>query len=782
MSINVNSASVSAVLLLVPMFIPGCRMPVQPAGLAHGGIPRSIYQTPNGLALVIDPVTMLKTFTLEAFDTVEVWANGKPTSVSKVILPGEEQLRILLYLPPGWLVNGVNQLFYRVTRLSGNFEDSTPVLDLLYHDPAPGEPAPAGLSIIFPPNIVANGVGPADAAAGVLVTFNVSFARPFDEIRLDVGTRRFTFTVTDPTKPITLTLTAADFLLIGDNANTPVKCTVTDQLGNGNQSATTYLNIHANRLDLLAPTVKGQTGNNFNPTLQDVVTVVPRGSLLPTDKVTVIWQGAPGTSTAGSYTSAPRLVSAGLEIAVLRSVLAYSLGKAVTVTYVIERNGITFTSLPLSLNILPLPTTALIPPKIVEADANNVLDLMALGTKDATLHGLLWTLIEAGQQVWMNLEGKKADGTAHNLQVWNGGTSKVNATWVSQGFWPKALVNNYLKLLGHGSTLTIKFKASLDKSNNPATASVFPDRTYTIKAVELVVPTLDSVKGSLSGAEIPNKGFTFELEVTVTGKASKGQKVQVLDGTAIKGEATANASTGVWTLKVGGLSVRAYSLFAKASYDPNLVSAPRLFTVVSRLSIDQSVMVLDGIKLLQSYGYATKEVPRNTRIRIPIGGIPNITYFSSNPSIAHVDTAGKVTGLRNGSSTITVRDGAGTQVSYPVRVSNVFTLILTPITDRLSFAQIHAWGLAHGGVQLPNANDARPVINAFLENFVNLSQFFRSITPGMDPRYRVTWQAPTRDNLVAGHYMTENGYPNAVAYNPPAVTGFEGPAFTFVPT
>ncbi|EJM18578.1 hypothetical protein PMI21_02150 [Pseudomonas sp. GM18] len=596
MSINVNSAQASAGLLLVPMFIPGSKQTVLPPGYAHLGIPQSIYQMPNGLALVVDPVTMLKTFTLDAFDTVEVWANGKATSVSKVILPGEEQLRILLYLPLGRLVNGVNQLFYRVTRPSGNFEDSTPVLDVLYHDPAPGNPAPAGITIVFPPNIVANGVGPAEAAAGVLVTFNVSFARPFDEIRLDVGTWNTTFTVTDPSKPITLTLTAADFQQIGDNANTPVKCTVTDQLGNGNQSATTYLDIHANRLNLLAPTVKGQTGNNFNPTLQDVRVAVPPGSLLPTYKVTVKWQGATGTPAAGSFTSPQRLVSAGLEFVVPRSVLAYSLGKTVTVSYVIEHNGITTPSLLLSLNILPLPTTALIPPKIVEADANNVLDVMALGTSNATIHALLWTLIKAGQQVWMRLEGEKADGTAHNLQVWSGGISKVNATWVSQGFWPKVLVNSYLKLLGHGSTLTIKFKASLDESNNPATATVFPDRTYTIKAVELVVPTLSSVTDAGS-KEVPEGGLTVSTVLKLKGFASKGLPVEIFDGSGpsavSKGIATANPTTGIWEHTIS-VPVGGRRLYAQSRYHPDYVfSNVRKLTVVAVI-VPTLVNVLDA--------------------------------------------------------------------------------------------------------------------------------------------------------------------------------------------
>nr|MDL5602263.1 hypothetical protein [Bacillus subtilis] len=119
MNINVNSAQADSALALLPMFVPGALTSVQPTGFAHLGVPLVIYPTPTGLAMVIDPVTTLST-TLAAFDTVVVWLNGQPTSAIKIIQPGEENDRILMYLPPALLVNGINTMFYRVTRPSGN--------------------------------------------------------------------------------------------------------------------------------------------------------------------------------------------------------------------------------------------------------------------------------------------------------------------------------------------------------------------------------------------------------------------------------------------------------------------------------------------------------------------------------------------------------------------------------------------------------------------------------------------------------------------------------------
>jgi hypothetical protein len=332
--------------------------------------------------------------------------------------------------------------------------------------------------------------------------------------------------------------------------------------------------------------------------------LVPQGSLLPSDKLSVIWQGAAGTPVAGSYTSPQRLVSAGLEIAVPRSVLAYSLGKQVTVTYEVERDGKLTPSLPLPLNILTLPATALIPPKIIEADANNFLDLMALGSNNATIHALLHTLIEADQPCWLSLEGKKADGTAHNLTLWNGLPARVNATWISQGFWATALANSYLKQLGHGTTLTIKFKVSMDKSNNPVTATVFPDRTYIIKALELVLPTLDNVLDA-GNKEVLEGGLTVSTTLKLKGTASNGQTVEIFDGSGLsavsKGTATANATTGVWehtiTVPVGGRR-----LYAQSRYHPTPVNSNvRNLTVVAAVT-----PTIDSVKDTKNI-----EIPQN---------------------------------------------------------------------------------------------------------------------------------------------------------------------------
>jgi YVTN family beta-propeller protein len=236
---DIQSEDFVGAFKLYPMVIPGWQDSVLPVGVAHGGIPHGIYQEPKGLLMVIDPqITLSKA--MAAYDSVVVWVNGKETSVRTFIEPGKEGDRIALYLPTGFLLNGINELFYRWKRPSGNYEDSDPILKVLYHDPAPGYPAPTRIVVTHPAS-----VGPTEAAQGVAMTFDISFKRQYDEVTLKIGIWSRTITVTDPAQPLSLTLTAQDFQQIGDNPQMPISARVVDQLGNNNLSATTFMDIHA---------------------------------------------------------------------------------------------------------------------------------------------------------------------------------------------------------------------------------------------------------------------------------------------------------------------------------------------------------------------------------------------------------------------------------------------------------------------------------------------------------------------------------------------------------
>lgn len=571
---DIQSSTLNQLFVLYPLIIQGSITPVKPDGIADVGVSRALVTAdPRGLEVLIDPWVELQMLasTKAAHDRVDVYVDGEKTPAGKTIAPGEENQRLSLYIPSDFFNQGVNTVNYVVTRVGGNVEESRKLTVLYNLRPS------TSLVLTIPPDVVTHGVSADRAAQGVVFTFTYTNRRSFDRIEFKLGDTIFRFNVPDAPAPITLTLFTADFEKAGDGPDAVAEFYVIDQLGNRARSSEQIIDIHLSRLDLRAPTVTGQSGNNFSPTQPQIRVMIPTG-LLPSDLVFVNWTGSTAAAD-GSYTSPQRLVSAGLEIAVPRSVLAFSLNSPITVDYTVIRNGVSTTSPPLKLNILPLPASALIPPKIIDADANNVLDVNALGTKDATIHGLLWTLIEAGQQVWLWLEGKKADGSAHNLTVWNGGGNYVNATWLNQGFWPRTFANSFLKQLGHNTPLTLHFLVALDKSNIKDNAVVFPLRTYTIRSVALVAPTITSVK-DLSGWEIPDNGYTVHKEATVSGTAPAGQEVEVFVGSLAKGKAKA-ATNGAWSLPLTGLTQDVpLSIKAVGQYATNPSSNVRKLTVV----------------------------------------------------------------------------------------------------------------------------------------------------------------------------------------------------------
>ncbi|WP_448649142.1 hypothetical protein [Pseudomonas corrugata] len=239
------------------------------------------------------------------------------------------------------------------------------------------------------------------------------------------------------------------------------------------------------------PSVKEADGTTLNPIdAEDSLTVMVPTSigLLPDDKLKVTWAGAPGTPAGGSYTSDESLVSAGLEIPIPNTVMAFNLGKSVTVTYtVIHHNVEPATSIPLSLMVLPLSQDDLLraKPKILQA-ANNgdgpELDVNTL-TGSASVRIDSWPHIAAGQYVWLHLAGTNIDGSDYERTLWGDANgSRVSDKWVSDGFATNSTASlGDLQGLRDGSTLTVGFKAAFDQRNVEAEAVTFPSRTYTIR-------------------------------------------------------------------------------------------------------------------------------------------------------------------------------------------------------------------------------------------------------------------------------------------------------------
>ncbi len=146
-------------------------------------------------------------------------------------------------------------------------------------------------------------------------------------------------------------------------------------------------------------------------------------------------------------------------------------------------------------------------------------------------------------------------GTATpNLQIEifnNGITTGGKATADPQGYWERGL----FYLVPGDWNLTVVARYGSAPESVP----------WKIIVTQNVAPTITQIKDS-DDLDITHGGITTSTHVTITGMASKGQRVDVLDGNVSKGQATADPVTGVWTLEVIGLSATAHVFKATALY------------------------------------------------------------------------------------------------------------------------------------------------------------------------------------------------------------------------
>ena len=172
-------------------------------------------------------------------------------------------------------------------------------------------------------------------------------------------------------------------------------------------------------------------------------------------------------------------------------ILAASLGKTAEVFYAVNQSGaVRPVSEVLSLQVVTLPATALSELVILEGvngGAGPELDVS--GATTATLRLGVWPLIAEGQPVWLSLSGTKSDGSPYSAVIWAAGSSKVNASWVMDDYWPTNLPIAELKQLKDGSALTITFKAGLDGTQVEANAVTFMPKVYTVRNMVLELTT-----------------------------------------------------------------------------------------------------------------------------------------------------------------------------------------------------------------------------------------------------------------------------------------------------
>jgi hypothetical protein len=409
---------------------------------------------------------------------------------------------------------------------------------------------------------------------------------------------------------------------------------------------------------LPAPTVAGVTqGGELNPTLitDGVLVTVRYDSMVATDAIRVAWFGEPPF-----IVEVPGNASKTVQVTMPNSVVAASLNQPVAVRYGVTHAGSTESaSEAISFRVGALAEAQLPKPVVPEAQ-NGVLDLSTFAG-DATVTVAKWPLIAVGQTVWLTVIGPNGVPTLKLLEEY-----PITEAEVANGIRreiPRADLEQVV------SMLAVTCKVGFDGGASEQNAKTFPIAIYTVN--DSAGPSITSVTDSKG--QVANGGTTFDTSITLAGKASPSQQVQILDGTTSKGDVSVNAN-GDWTTVLAGLSVASHSITVKGLYGSNPVSAARTFTVqmaTTPLTIDTSTLTLNGV--IVRYGREPTTPPGGSfATRTATGGTPPYTYTVANSNIVNINAAtGRVVSFHSGQTIVTARDSGGQTVSYPVVASNV---------------------------------------------------------------------------------------------------------------
>ena len=800
-----------------PANIPGATRnvipdPAVPPGEEVVGLPLAIFRPvlneqgalADAVKVYVGPPLRDDGSTDGDYVSIALWLNGVQLEHRQIPEPERNDPTEFTLFQSSLLDNRNNNLYYKVYRLSGSPADSEP-LWVLYSAQLPGGNNVPGndehplLTVTLPPELGEPPfIGKDDVDAGVPLTLDYPYAKPYDVINLQLRNERFSYTVQPgDARPYVATVTRALFQQAGGNHPAfGFSFTVVDQLNNPTDqrrwSAVVRADVDLNRqmvdmpllreepddvgddpwiidrdtlqgrpllvvvlprapvfeagdrvegryistpagslvpfsgtierdgfgqfrpcvmeianssviagdqvrasfsliraggpvalsktasarvigagfLDLPAPRIKQSPGNLLDPvTVKDALTVViPQYTGMdPAHKVFVTWAGTAGEGTGSSLPEDVGTVG-DKEIELANSLVAFNLGQSVSVTYgVIVGAALPQTSEPLLLTVQSIQSGDLPTPSI---DGNDTQDLdVAAFDGDEQLLVDPWLLQLSGQRVWLSYQGILASGATDIHIIWEGQAHSVDA-----GLATPAPID-WLRSLKDGSTVTISFMVNFDKVANRDTAVKFALRQYNVYTSAHVRPIIGSVKDA-SHQELAEGAVTIDTSLVVSGTATANRRIQLLDGVELVAGETWVDERGGWTQTLANLPLKSYSLTAKARYGTEPVSTPpRTFKVEPPLSVDRTQMNLNGFSVkIPQWPRTGEDSIGNTGTRVPTGGVPPYSYASSDPRVASVTDAGKVTGHVNGTVTIYVGDRTGTTLTYIAAVTNVFQL------------------------------------------------------------------------------------------------------------
>lgn len=336
--------------------------------------------------------------------------------------------------------------------------------------------------------------------------------------------------------------------------------------------------------DLPALSIAEAPGPELDPlaAVETLTAVVPHyDGMRGTDKIRVTWTGAAGSPEEGSHTTEPVEVGTVGEksIPLPVALIAYSLGRSVTVSYTVTPDGGSESPssdlFHLAIQVIAEEELLVAKPRMLEAanlSEGAEFDVRNL-TADATLRIDSWPHIAHGQRIWLHVEGTKADGSNYQKQ-WNGTGNWVGADWYRDGYSERDVSHVDLQALRDGSTLTLKLKASFNKSHDEAEATLFPQRTYTIRAtLNLSAPSIKQATGNAPSQQlnpveakdaltvvIPDYGVLPGDQVSVTWTGADGDGSCVVPAQAVPGNREIDIPVEVIAYNLGSSVTVTYTI------------------------------------------------------------------------------------------------------------------------------------------------------------------------------------------------------------------------------
>ncbi|WLI05005.1 hypothetical protein PSH66_20715 [Pseudomonas sp. FP597] len=285
-------------------------------------------------------------------------------------------------------------------------------------------------------------------------------------------------------------------------------------------------------LDLIEPKVleavevsPGKFSINPINTLNGATLRVSYEHMCPCDWVCPSWEGAPG---AGSPALECKRADSRefVDFTVPPSAISANFNGQVTAGYTVRRDGETWPSPPLELDILGI--TGLPKPGLEEA-TGDVLDLNTFADS-ATAVVPKWDYAAVGQCCWMWITGTHEDGNPSRINVLMG--EPLTAQWLSDGV-DIQVARDELKQLKDCSEFELHFAVNFNDACELASAVEFPVKTFSIEqeAMDLPPPTVLQAVGSNLTVYNGKNGVTLRVkyplindrhQITVFWKRSDG--------------------------------------------------------------------------------------------------------------------------------------------------------------------------------------------------------------------------------------------------------------------